>query len=128
MSVAGIVVLIVLVLVVLAILALPFVRPLPDSQQRALDKQRERALAYYERVLTNVRDLDDDFATGKISENEYHMERDVWSERGVKILRLFDELDHQHPLLADEHADDSRIDDAIEAAVRAVRLTEEGIA
>lgn len=129
MSVAGLLILLVMSAVLVSVIVWPFVRPAPDTKQHVLDKQRERALAYYERVLTNVRDLDEDYATGKISLEEYTPERELWADRGVKILRLLDDLDQQHPLVDADHADDAAVDAAIEEAVRAVRLTtQEGIA
>jgi hypothetical protein len=89
------------------------------------DKQRERALAYYERVLSNIRDLDDDHNADKIHPQEYQVERELWAERGVRVLKLLDELNEQHPITENPLADDAEIDALIEAQINAVR-TEEG--
>jgi hypothetical protein len=124
MSVVGLVIFVALLMLVGFIVLRPFVAPLAPSQSQLLSRQRERALAYYERVLTNVRDLDDDFATQKINPDEYAQEREVWVERGVKILQLFDELDAQTPLSHNPQADDAEIDHLIEARIQALRQTE----
>jgi hypothetical protein len=126
MSVAGLVVLAALAALVLLVVLWPFVRPLPETQRRMLDRQRERALAYYERALINVRDLDEDFATGKISEEEYRAERELWASRGARVLQFLDELDHQRPIIDDVSADDAQIDAVIEEAIRSVRVAHQG--
>lgn len=119
MSVGGLIVALLLVLIVLAVLSVPYVRQRPEQGQ--LSRQRERALAYYERVVSNMRDLDEDYATGKMASDEYQNERAVWAERGVRLLRLFDELDAQHSLVADVNATDAHIDATIEAAILSLR-------
>ena len=83
-----------------------------------LQLQRERVFSYYERVLTNIRDLDEDFQTGKLAEAEYREEREVWVNRGIRLLRVADSLDREPGL---GEADAEAIDRAIEAAVRAAR-------
>ncbi|QPC82082.1 hypothetical protein G4Y79_20730 [Phototrophicus methaneseepsis] len=101
-------------------------RPLmqtPRSAALPLDRQRERALAYYERVLTNIRDLDEDHATGKIDEASYQQQRELWASRGVQILKMLDTLDHEQPLVSDRQADDATIDAAIEDAVQQAETT-----
>ena len=125
MSIAGIIVLVIMIAIVLSILFAPFFRR-TTSKNIPLDRQRERAIAYYERVLTNVCDLDEDVATGKLSQQEYQQERELWAERGVKILRLFDELDQNRSLVEHADADDATIDATIEEAVRTMRLVKEG--
>jgi hypothetical protein len=120
MSIYGIIAAVALLLVVVLVLAMPWRRRAVVSLQ-ALNRQRERALAYYERVLTNIRDLDDDYATGKIAQDEYAYERELWAERGVRLLQLFDELDQQHSLTDDENADDAQIDAIIEQALQSLR-------
>ena len=79
--------------------------------------QRERAARYYERVLTNIRDLDEDFSTGKISEEAYRAEREVWLERGIRLLRAMDQLERE-----DADADGAaEIERAIDEALAAYR-------
>ena len=79
-----------------------------------IEKQRARAIAYYERVLVNIRDLDEDHSTGKISTAEYDAERERWVTRGVTALKLLDELAAQQNIIDDMDADDASIDRAIE--------------
>jgi hypothetical protein len=93
-------------------------RPLwtSSAEEIGISRQRARAEAYYERVVQNIRDLDDDFATGKIAAEEHQTEREQWVQRGSVVLKLLDEMD-QKPLIP-ASADDAAIDDAIEQAVQ----------
>jgi hypothetical protein len=101
----------------------PLIRGARGEGDALAQKRRERLLVYYERVLTNLRDLDEDFATGKIAEPEYHDERETWVQRGIQVLRAMDalEAEGQPPAAADDEAIDREIDSAIEAAVAAYR-------
>jgi len=118
MSVAGLIATGILFL----ILAIYVLRPLlvnttMTGKRAFLNKQRERAIAYYERVLTNIRDLDEDLATGKINPEEYETERELWVGRGIKLLKMLDQLDEQENIVDDEQAGAAEIDAAIEQAV-----------
>lgn len=119
MSVLGIGVGIALVVACLIVIVFPILFETSESNATFRDKQRERALAYYERVLTNLRDLDDDLATGKIHRAEYNTERELWMSRGEEILHLLDELDQKHNVTKTlkQNASDADIDDAIERAI-----------
>lgn len=123
MSIEGLIALLLLAAVFGLWVGLPYVR---RDRQRVLqidspvERQRERLNIYYSRVLRNIHDLDEDHATGKLNDDEYTREREVWVERGVAVLKRLDELDAAH-LVAEESADDSSIDAAIEEAVRRVR-------
>lgn len=117
----------------LLLLALVWVlRPLlrPDRRQSGdallLQKQRERVLLVYERVLTNIRDLDEDHSTGKMPSADYAFERELWVQRGIQALRTLDELDAQRAVTAsgDVETIDRAIDERIEAAVQAYRARE----
>lgn len=119
MSIIGLVTAIVMLLILVMFTALPLLRQQQQSQQAFSNKQRERALTYYERVLTNIRDLDDDLATEKIHQEEYEIERARWMERGVALLKMLDELDQTHHIVANEDANDADIDEAIEEALSA---------
>jgi hypothetical protein len=125
MSIEGLIV----SLVMIGLLLVYVLRPLLFAPRVNIvtlsDKQRERALAYYERVLSNIRDLDDDHNADKIHTEEYQIERELWAERGVRVLKLLDELNEQHPITENSLADDAEIDALIEAQINAVR-TEEG--
>ena len=91
------------------------------------ERQRERLIAYYERVLNNLRDLDEDHATGKMPEGAYWTEREEWTERGVQVLKTLDSL-NDHSIVPDSARDDAAvdeaIDDAIETAIRSYRKAE----
>lgn len=127
MSLAGLIGGLVLIALFLAVIAYPFVqaRRHAPTHRDFVSRQRERALAYYERVLTNIRDLDEDHATGKIHPDEYQQERAVWVERGVQLLKLLEELREEHDIVSNQAADDAEIDRAIEAqlAAQGTRIT-----
>lgn len=89
-----------------------------DDQRIA--KQHERLLVYYERMLTNLRDLDEDHATGKMADETYTLERDEWLQRGVQVLKAIDGLADESLIpgdIRDDAAVDEAIDDAIEGAI-----------
>lgn len=122
MSVPGLLIALILSGVALAIVAGPLLRPARRERaaEARLRRQRERIGAYYERVLTNIRDLDEDSATGKINEGDYREEREVWAQRGIRLLRAADQLEREgSPIAGADEADG--IDQAIEEAVAAYR-------
>lgn len=127
MSAAGLALSILLVLAFAVWVALPFIqRAAGDSPggDRVVARQRERLQVYYQRVLRNLHDLDEDHATGKLNTDEYTVERARWVQRGVEALRTLETLDAQHlvaPAQADAAAIDEAIDRAIEAAVNSHR-------
>jgi hypothetical protein len=122
MSIAGLLFALVLGLAALVIVAGPLLRPARRERAAAenLRLQRDRLRSYYERVLTNIRDLDEDMATGKINQSDYEAEREAWVGRGIRLLRAQDQLEREGSFGAgaDEAA---RIDQAIEEAVAAYR-------
>lgn len=122
MSIAGLLIALVLSLAALAIVARPLLRPArrERADHESLRRQRDQLAAYYERVLTNIRDLDEDFATGKISQVDYEAEREAWVVRGIRLLRAQNQLEREGSSLVE--ADDGEgIDRAIEKAVAAYR-------
>ncbi|MEO8607301.1 MAG: hypothetical protein ABI690_05435 [Chloroflexota bacterium] len=90
-----------------------------DDSDSLLQKQRERLLLIYERVLTNLRDLDEDHTTGKMQTADYESERESWMQRGIQVLKAMDHIDEEHPLA--NVADDAAIDEEIERAIAAYR-------
>ncbi len=122
MSILGLIISIALFLIAIAVVAQPFLRPRKTSEKDdlQLQVQRDRVQVYYERILTNMRDLDEDYATGKIDEADYRDEREVWAHRGVRLLRVRDGLDARQSLVTGEVNAD-KIDEAIEAAISAYR-------
>lgn len=122
MSAAGLFISLALGLIALAIVARPFFlagrsRGAPAAEEA---QRRRKMHSYYQRVLTNMRDLDEDFATGKIASGDYKEEREVWMRRGIELLRAQDRLDKaaMSPAAA---ASADELDRAIEAAVAAYR-------
>lgn len=123
MSLEGLIVSLVLVIVTVGLVALPILRRDPtarSSEGVLIQKQRERLLVYYERVLTNLRDLDEDHSTGKIQTADYESEREDWVQRGVQVLKALEQLDQHRTIVADADQEslDHAIDDSIERAVR----------
>ena len=93
------------------------------NEQALRQKQRDRLLMIYERVLTNIRDLDEDRSTGKMRLSDYEAEREEWVQRGVQVLKALDALDAEAvppPAPGDEN-DDQAIDEQIEEAIAAYR-------
>lgn len=121
MSIAGLVISIILLFAVVLVTAYPLIQSprRPNQSNGGIQEQTDRVQAYYARVLTNIRDLDEDLSTGKISEADYQEEREVWVHRGIRLLRVQAQLDAQRGLA--DSADAERIDRAIEAAVIAFR-------
>jgi hypothetical protein len=121
MSIAGFIGALFIAAVFILWVASPFfqrgrVQVVSNTDTDILERQRERLLVYYNRVLRNIHDLDEDFATGKLDEREYQDDRARWSERGVQALRALDQLDSQH-LVAPTGADMAAIDTAIETTI-----------
>lgn len=92
MSGGGLVVSILMLVLGIAWLVLPYLRG--GSAGRAVDseQQRQRAslIAAYERTLQTVRDLDEDFQVGKLSQDDYASERGMWVERGAALLETLE--------------------------------------
>jgi len=120
MSLPGLLIALVLSLIAWALVARPLLRPARPERAAESSRrhQRDRVETYYERVLTNIRDLDEDFATGKINDADYRAEREVWVLRGIRLLRVRDQLEREENPDGDDAA---RIDRAIEEAVAAYR-------
>ncbi len=118
MSIAGLIFAVVLFGVVLALVLIPLTRGSQLSVGAFERRQRQQALAYYERVLRNLRDLDEDHSTGKISTEEYEAERELWMDRGVQVLQALNEADVVHeqaePALRRNAAE---LDAAVEEAI-----------
>lgn len=126
MSLPGLIFALLVALFVLLWIALPLFqrRAEIEAADPLIDKQRERLLVYYERVLRNIRDLDEDRALDKIDEAEYAREREEWAQRGAQVLQALDTLAERQvipPTPAEDSAVDRAIDNAIEAAIRRYR-------
>jgi len=129
MSVEGLIFGLMILLVALAWIAAPLLRreALRPGDDVLLQKQRERLLLIYERVLTNIRDLDEDHTAGKTPTADYEIERETWVQRGIQVLKALDPLDAQpvFPVAVEDAALDQAIDDEIEQAIAAYRAKAE---
>lgn len=116
MSTTGILISLIILAAAVVWIALPLrrARNLPSATLTP----HEQLVAVYERVVARIRDLDEDYASGKLLEEDYTSERAVLAERGVQILQALE---------ADKPADssggvktdiDTELDKAIEAAIR----------
>jgi len=145
MSVEGLVVTVTLMVIVILWVGAPLLKRgmVQQKQHKASagesgQKQLDRLLTDYERVLNNLRDLDEDHATGKIQPETYTQERETLVQRGVQFLMAIDKLEGAHkPARHEKHAKpevvpvatpaahldsaDGNVDDAIEAAILARR-------
>jgi predicted nucleotidyltransferase len=114
-----------LILATLIYIGAPLLRRVPMGSEQTLrrEKQHERLMLVYERVLRNLRDLDEDFATGKMPPQDYQSEREVWMQRGIQVLKALDGLEANQMVAdtADIEQIDTAIDSQIEAAVAAYR-------
>jgi len=123
MSIPGLLIALVMSLIALWIVGRPLLGP--ARRERTAEEgrllQRERAARYYERVLTNIRDLDEDFSTGKISEEAHQTEREVWVARGIRLLRALDQLERGDADLEAADGIERAIDEAVAAYRESVR-------
>lgn len=116
MSDAGLFFAVILTLAVIAWVIQPFANRTPNRRR----EDAATLAAYqvqYERVLTNIRDLDEDYALGKIQHAFYKAERTKAVAAGTELLRLMDE----HQQAASTAPPERTLDDQIEAAVAARR-------
>lgn len=123
MSIEGLIGSVILVLVGLVTVSLPFLRRNwagLSPRERAIQKARDELLTTYERVLATIRDLDEDYQTGKLTDTEYQQERGYWAERGVYLLQQL-EPDAASPEPVRASPQETVLDDAIENAIKAYR-------
>lgn len=94
MSLIGFAISILLCALVLAWVLWPLLRrPAGDDALSLREEQRLLLLAEYERILLNIRDLDEDVATGKIPAEAHQRDRRAQVEEGVRRLRQIEALD-----------------------------------
>lgn len=92
MSGGGLIVSIVMLVLGIAWLVLPYRRADKVEREGEREKMRERLTlsAAYERALLTVRDLDEDYQVGKLSQEAYAAERAHWVERGAALLEALE--------------------------------------
>ena len=64
------------------------------TEADAIQRQRESLRLAYNGVLKTLRDLEEDYATGKLSDSDYGAEKARWSAEGVRLLRERDDARH----------------------------------
>lgn len=90
-----------LLVAVAVALSLPFLTRGPMmSTQAEYERQRDALLVYYHQVTATLRDLQEDWETGRLSQADYDNDRARWMQRGAQILYALEELDRIHPALA----------------------------
>jgi hypothetical protein len=126
MSIEGLIAAAVIVFGLLLYVGYPFARRerTTDADRQRASRQQDRLLMVYERVLTNIRDLDEDHRTGKMQTEDYEGEREQWVQRGIQVLKALDTLDAAHLLTSAD--DDASIDRAIDARIEAVIAARRG--
>ena len=128
MSGGGLIISIVMLVLGVAWLVLPYLRGNKSESDSEREKSRERLVmsAAYERVLLTVRDLDEDFQVGKLSEEAYASERTQWVEHGAALLEALEKAGgapkknkHAKAKPKPEPVTVSASDDAVEQAIAA---------
>lgn len=119
MSIGGLIFFFIVLTSVVVVVAMPLLaRPRPSErlEDPLIVRQRQRLGVYYDRVLANLRDLDEDHALGKIEPTLYAADRALWVERGIQALKALDTLE-ERAMIDASAVEDSAIDHAIAAAV-----------
>lgn len=98
MSYAGLVIAIVFMILVGVLIFGPILRRgttfTLNAEADALQRKRESLRLDYAAILQTLRDLEEDKATGKLSDADYEAEKARWSAEGVRVLRERDEARH----------------------------------
>jgi len=109
--------------ITLAAIVLPFWRAshssAPDTTHSSA-KHRAQLVAAYERALSTLRDLDEDYQMGKLAQADYETSRLRWTEQGVALLQAIEQHDSQQPQGRHANKQDKAqkaLDDAIEQAI-----------
>lgn len=132
MSVGGLFISALIVAVVAVWVFMPLIRPnkatnTPDTAAH-IAGQRERLSILYERVLRNIRDLDEDFELGKLDPDEYTRERETFVQRGIAALQGLERLDNSQTIIEDSEADaalDEQLEDFIRQSTAALMMQRE---
>lgn len=124
---------IVIVALSLLVVALPFLssgrEKTVSSASSRLNGELERLQMEREAAYSTIRDLDFDYETGKLTEEDYLQQRKQWVARGVDILKAIDTLQQATGDVVVERTgvnevnDDDDLDAQIEAAIAARRRT-----
>lgn len=131
MSIAGLIGGAILLVLALAGILQPFVKRQRINRMILSGKQQnqDELVTTYERVLAMIRDLDEDFHTGKLAPQVYQEERAYWTKEGIDLLQKIEpnsdaKIDataqSEGKKVQTEDADEV-LDDAIEKAISAYR-------
>lgn len=111
----------------------PFVSASRDEERQTASSRMEDLLARREAIYATIRELDFDFETGKLTEEDYRAQREVWVEQGVLVLKELDALresgayvpapEGSTPIPRAGLSDGAELDAQIEAAIAARRRT-----
>ncbi len=112
-----------LIAIVLLWVAAPLLRHKPRFADQGEAISIERLSVHYERVLTALRDLEEDHRLGKLSNTRYTDEREHWMAQGIEILAELDRVGALSPADQTVGELDAAIDHQIEKAVAAYRKT-----
>lgn len=130
MSMEGLIGLIVMVIMGLIGVIIPFLTSRPtimDNRKRQLELTRDELITSYERVLSTLRDLEDDYKSHKMHAEDYEQERAYWSQYGVRLLQLLDgktdlvEVDDKAKP-ASEDDEEMHLDQSVEEAIHNYRV------
>ena len=114
MSNASIFVAFVLTVVLLTWLILPIIGNSKKTVKNTpVEQQRTNLQQYYARVLQNLHDIDEDFATGKLDEDQHRLSRETWIAHGIHALKALDSLNAGEPSM-DSTDDDDMLDQLTE--------------
>jgi len=69
------------------------------AEADTIQRQREALRLAYNAILKSLRDLEEDYATGKLSDADYQSEKARWSAEGVRVLRERDDARHAAAVL-----------------------------
>lgn len=103
MSIAGLVLLLVFVAGAILFVAWPFISGESAVKERvsASATRLQQLRDEREAVLIAIRDLDFDYHTGKLTEQDYAAQRELLVQRGVAILKQIDLEQGQRPQTAE---------------------------
>ena len=126
MSIEGLIGLIVMLVVGLGALLIPFItskKTSTSTEKRQLDLSRDELVASYERVLSTLRDLEDDSKSHKMHPADYEREHAYWSQYGIKLLHLLDgQTDLDDETMIDNDDDEIMLDRSVEDAIYNYRV------
>lgn len=92
MSIEGLIITILILAITAYLLLLPVIRREHSLSGIALKqlKDQEALLNEYERILATIRDLDEDFALGKLTSEAYTLERQEFAAQGASLLQALE--------------------------------------